>query len=127
VDGDGWGGPANGMNDRNNPLRLLYDGRNNRKKAWRMFGDAYLSIRPIKGLELKSTFGLDYIQDFLRTLTYSYKNGYLSNTINNSQLYQDHNLNWTWSNTATYNFSFDKNEFNFLLGTEAYKKDTYIY
>ncbi len=126
VDGDGWGGPANGMNDRNNPLRLLYDGRNNRKGAWRMFGDAYLSIRPIKGLELKSTFGLDYIQDFLRTLTYSYKNGYLSNTMNNSELYQDHNLNWTWSNTATYNLSFGKNEFNFLLGTEAYKK-TYTY
>lgn len=127
VDGEGWGGPANGMNDRNNPLRLLYDGRNNRKKTWRMFGDAYLSVRPIKGLELKSTFGIDYTQYFLRTLTYSYKNGYLSNTMNNSELYQDHDLNWTWSNTATYNLNLGKHAFNFLLGTEAYKKTvTYI-
>lgn len=121
-DGEGWGGPANGMNDRHNPLRLLNDGKDNRKKTWRMFGNAYVSIKPVKGLEFRSNFGIDYEQYFLRALTHSYKNGFLSNAETNSQLTQSHDMKWNWSNTVNYAFDWKGNNFNVLLGMEAYRK-----
>jgi TonB-linked SusC/RagA family outer membrane protein len=118
----GWGGPASGMNDRDNPLMLLYNNRNNRGKSWRMLGNAYISIKPIKGLELRSNFGLDYIQYYLRGLTYSYTDGYLSNSLTRCAITEDHNTQWTWSNTANYNLQLDKHNFTLLLGMEAQSK-----
>jgi len=123
----GWGGPASGMNDRNNPLRLLYDNRNNRQKNWRMLGNAYISIKPIKGLELRSNFGLDYTQYFLRSLTYSYTNGYLSNSLTRCTLTQDHDTQWNWSNTANYNVQLGKHNFALLVGMEAQRKSAVYY
>ena len=59
-DGVTFSGPVGGMSDRQNPLRELYHNRDNRLKMWRIFGNAYVNIQPVKGLTLRSNFGLDY-------------------------------------------------------------------
>ena len=55
-----WGGPIGSMNDRQNPVRLVDAVKDNRYSYWRTFGNAYVSVKPLKGLELRTNFGLDY-------------------------------------------------------------------
>ena len=45
-DGKTFAGPVGGMSDRQNPLRELYFNRDNRLKIWRIFGNAYIDIKP---------------------------------------------------------------------------------
>ena len=53
-DGVTFAGPVGGMSDRQNPVREQYDNRNNHLDYWRLFGNAYVEIKPIKGLTLRS-------------------------------------------------------------------------
>ena len=59
-DGKHWGGPVNGLPDRQNPARLVNDNKNNRYNYWRMFGNAFVNIKPIDKLNIRSNFGVDY-------------------------------------------------------------------
>ncbi|MBQ7472042.1 MAG: SusC/RagA family TonB-linked outer membrane protein, partial [Prevotella sp.] len=70
-DGVTFSGPVGGMSDRQNPLRELYHNRDNRLKIWRIFGNAYVNITPIKGLVLRSNFGIDYDAGFIHSVTYT--------------------------------------------------------
>ena len=76
-DGKGWGGPIGGMPDRHNPARLVDDNRDNRYRYWRLFGNAFIIVQPVKGLNVRSSFGFDYGNFYKGGLTYSYKTGYL--------------------------------------------------
>ena len=40
--------------DIDNPVQTLYNARDNQNSSWRIFGNAYVDIMPIKGLTLKS-------------------------------------------------------------------------
>ncbi|MFR5959793.1 MAG: hypothetical protein ACLUHA_11730 [Bacteroides stercoris] len=45
------------MNDRQNPVRLVDAVKDNRYSYyWRTFGNAYVSVKPLKGLELRTNF-----------------------------------------------------------------------
>ncbi len=126
VDG-GWGGPAPGMTDRQNPVRLIEDNKQNRYKYSRPFGNVYVQLDPIKNLSFKSSFGIDYSMYYARSLQKSYVSGFLvedDNTLtNNMNLYG----NYIWSNTATYKINKKKHSADFLLGTEQikYKSEWY--
>ncbi len=122
-DGKGWGGPIGGMPDRHNPARLVHDNRDNRYRYWRLFGNAFINIQPIKNLNVRSGFGIDYGNFYKRSLTYSYKSGYLESDKTSSLMEQAHWTKWTWSNTATYDFQIDKNRFETLLGMEMFKQE----
>ncbi|MGQ1890083.1 SusC/RagA family TonB-linked outer membrane protein [Thermophagus sp. OGC60D27] len=119
----GWGGPAGGMNDRHNPVRLLKYNKDNAYRYWRTFGDAYISINPIKGLNLKSSFGINYGNFFQRILTKSYQSGYLKNDLTAVNLSQGHWLKWNWSNTVTYNAHFGNHKVDLLGGMEMFNED----
>ncbi|MCR4582842.1 MAG: SusC/RagA family TonB-linked outer membrane protein, partial [Prevotella sp.] len=43
--------------DIDNPVQTLYNARDNQNSSWRIFGNAYVDIMPIKGLTLKSNIG----------------------------------------------------------------------
>jgi hypothetical protein len=58
VDGIGWGGPVGGMNDRQNPVRLLEYNKDNGYRYQRFFGNVYAEL--VKNLTLKSSFGVDF-------------------------------------------------------------------
>ena len=121
--GTNWGGPITGMPDRQNPARLVHDNRDNRYKYWRALGNAYITVTPIKGLNIRSNFGLDYGNYYKRTLSYSYQDGYVTNTTNRSKMEQAHWTKWSWTNTATYDFEIGKHRIETLLGTEMFKQE----
>ena len=118
-----FGGPVGGMSDRHNPLRELYDNRDNRLKIWRLFGNAYVDIKPMKGLVLRSNFGLDYDAAFIHSVRYSFHSDIVNNNTPSTTLSQANDLKWTWSNTATYNFTlFNDHTFNLLAGMELFRQ-----
>ncbi|MFP5438250.1 MAG: SusC/RagA family TonB-linked outer membrane protein [Bacteroidia bacterium] len=124
VDGQGWGGPVGGMNDRQNPVRLLEYNKDNPYKYMRLFGNAYADLEIIKNLHAKTSFGIDYGYYNKRTLQRTYKSGYLKNEQTSVTIDQSISDKWTWTNTLQYNFSLGKHNVNLLAGTEMYS-DTY--
>lgn len=123
ADGKGWGGPITGLPDRQNPARLIEDNKDNRYRYWRMFGNAFLNIQPLKGLNIRSSFGLDYGNFYKRSLTYSYTSGYLESDRTMSYIEQAHWLKWTWSNVATYDFQIGKHRFETMAGMEMFRQE----
>ena len=121
-DGVTFSGPVGGMSDRQNPLRELYHNRDNRLKMWRIFGNGYIDVKPIKGLTLRSNFGLDYWSEFIHSVTYTWHSDVVNNSTSAANLGAKTSVKWTWSNTANYNFTLaaDHN-FIVLAGMELHK------
>ncbi|HTK19693.1 MAG TPA: TonB-dependent receptor [Mucilaginibacter sp.] len=118
LDG-GWGGPAPGMTDRQNPVRLIYDNSQNNGYFGRVTGNVFAELTIIPGLKFKTSYGLDYDGTFDRTLRKSYASGFLadpSNLVNESQNY-DGNL--IWNNTLSYDWTHGKHSLNILAGHES--------
>ena len=117
-----FSGPVGGMSDRQNPLRELYDNRDNRLKMWRVFGNAFVNITPLKGLTLRSNFGLDYWSEFIHSVTYTWHSDVVNNSTPSANLGNKNSIKWTWSNTANYNFNIlSEHTFNILAGLELHK------
>lgn len=121
--GKNWGGPISALPDRQNPAYLIDTNKDNRYNYWRLFGNAFINIQPIKKLNIRSSFGVDYGNYYKRSLTHSYHNGYLESTRTQSILEQAHWMKWTWSNTATYDFQIGKNRFETMLGMEMFRQE----
>lgn len=122
-DGSNWGGPISALPDRQNPAFLVDANKDNRYNYWRLFGNAFINIQPVKKLNIRSNFGVDYGNYYKRSLTHSYHNGYLENTKTQSVMEQAHWMKWTWSNTATYDFQIGKNRFETMLGMEMFRQE----
>ena len=122
-DGETFAGPVGGMSDRQNPVRELYHNRDNRLNVWRIFGNAYVDIKPVKGLLLRSNFGLDFDGAFIRSLTYTYHSDIVNNDIPKVNVGQTNKTRWTWSNTANYDFKIaNEHSFNILAGVEMHRE-----
>ena len=118
-----FSGPVGGMSDRQNPLRELYHNRDNRLKIWRIFGNAFVNITPLKGLTLRSNFGIDYDAGFIHSVTYTWHSDVVNNSTPSATVSQANDMKWTWSNTATYNFVLAaEHTFNLLAGLELYSQ-----
>ncbi len=90
-----------------------------------LIGNAFIEIKPIKGLKLKSVIGAKMAFWGGEGFTPLY---YLSPTVNNTTLnnisrIENRNLNWTFENTATYERTIEKHNFSVLLGQGAYKNN----
>ncbi|TDN87421.1 TonB-linked SusC/RagA family outer membrane protein [Salegentibacter sp. 24] len=123
VDGEGWGGPVGGMNDRQNPVRLLEYNKDNGYKYHRIFGNAYADLEFIENLHLRTNLGIDYSNFYRRSLQRSYKSGYLQNDETAVNIEDWKSLKWTWTNTATYELKIKKHDFNLLAGMEMFRDD----
>ncbi|MDE7159242.1 MAG: TonB-dependent receptor [Muribaculaceae bacterium] len=123
IDGTTYGGPVGSMPDRQNPLRELAFNKNNALNVWRLFGNAYIDIRPIKGLVLRSNFGIDYDAAFIHSYNYTFHSDIVNNDTNSTTLSQANDSKWTWSNTANYNFNIkDEHRFTVLAGMELFRQ-----
>lgn len=123
VDGTTFSGPVGSMSDRQNPLREAYDNRDNHLDYWRMFGNAYVDVKPFKGFTFRSNFGIDYYSSFINAMTHTYHSDRVSNDIAKTTLSHNNEVNWTWSNTINYNFNIARQHtFNVLLGAELNKQ-----
>ena len=122
-DGKTFAGPVGGMSDRQNPAREQYDNRNNHLDFWRLFGNAYVDIKPFKGFTFRSNFGLDSYISFINAMTPTYHSDIVNNDVAKTTLSHNNQTNWTWSNTINYNFKVaDKHDITVLLGAEISKQ-----
>ena len=104
-----------------NPVQTLYNMRDNTNTSWRIFGNAYLEIFPLKGLSLKSNFGFEHTQYFNKNLTRPVHSTDTEDNLAVSRAYGQGDT-WTWTNTANYNITLKKqHHLNALLGVEAIK------
>ncbi|MDE6270497.1 MAG: TonB-dependent receptor [Muribaculaceae bacterium] len=102
--------------DLANPVQLIANARDNDLASWRILGNAYLEIRPVDGLLLKSNIGIEHSQYFNVTLGRAVNPGDVNSV---SSVYGQGDT-WTWTNTANYNRTFaEKHTLTVLLGTEA--------
>ena len=118
-----FAGPVGGYPDRENPLARLTRNGDNRYTYWRMFGDAFINISPIKNLNIKSTFGLDYAQKEQRIFTYPITEGTVANPTNAVEPKQEHWTKWMWNAVASYSFEAGKHHADFLAGMELNRED----
>ena len=129
------GGIGNFLGDGYNPVQLAAN-TNNYNNNYDVLGDAYIEITPIKGLKIRSDFGLDFSllnnKQFDPTFgtpandPYQGVSGQPTQTVNSPNALsqsQTNTLNYNWTNTATYDLTLRKNVFTFLLGTEIIKND----
>jgi TonB-linked SusC/RagA family outer membrane protein len=116
----GYAGPTQGLGDKPNPVRLLDQQKDNRMTQWRIFGNLYLEIEPVKNFVLRSNFGLNYRNEFLSNFEPRWAEG-TSRVVDKNTLYvkSTYDREWIWSNTAAYNFSIDRHSVNFFVGMEA--------
>ena len=119
----GWGGPWGGMNDRQNPVRVMEMNSQNKPQNLYMFGNVYADLQIIKDLHLKSSFGLDYNSYDFRNMQLAYVSGFLNNPNNSVQNNHSTTNKWTWSNTLSYKYKHGKHDFDILAGMEAYKEN----
>ena len=122
-DGETFSGPVGGMSDRQNPLRELYHNKDNRLKMWRIFGNAYVNLQPVKGLTLRSNFGLDYWSEFIHSVTYTWHSDVVNNSTPAANLGSKNSVKWTWSNTANYTFNIGADHNFILLGGMELHRD----
>lgn len=102
--------------DLANPVQLISNARDNDLASWRILGNAYLEVKPVDGLILKTNIGIEHSQYFNNTLGRAVNPGDVNSV---SSVYGQGDT-WTWTNTANYNKTFaDVHHLTVLLGTEA--------
>ena len=102
--------------DLQNPVQMIYNSRDNDLASWRILGNAFLEVKPVTGLILKSNIGIEHSQYFNNTLGRATNPGDVNSV---SSVYGQGDT-WTWTNTANYNNTFnDVHHLTVLLGTEA--------
>ena len=121
-DGKTFAGPVGSMSDRQNPAREQYMNRNNHLDYWRIFGNGFLEVKPIKGLTLRSNFGIDFKTSFINAMTNTFQSDIVRNDIAKTTLSNNNETNWTWSNTAQYVTTIDKHNIDVLGGIEVSKQ-----
>ena len=122
INGD-YAGPVGGYPDRENPMARLDRNADNRYTYWRLFGDAYIDINPLKDFHIRSTFGLDYSQKEQRIFTYPVTEGTVANPINAVEGKQEHWTKWMWNAIATYNLEIGKHRGDAMVGMEINRED----
>ncbi|MDB5142362.1 MAG: TonB-linked outer membrane protein SusC/RagA family [Mucilaginibacter sp.] len=121
VDGIGWGGPIAGMDDRDNPYRIIEANKQNANSFGRVFGNAFIDFEIIKGLHFKTTYAVDLSGNYYRSLQIPYTAGFLSDTRTIAGQSSDYAVSQTFQNQLTYDRSIKKHRINILLGEENIK------
>lgn len=102
--------------DLANPCQLIANAADNDLSSYRILGNAYLEVKPVDGLTLKSNIGIEHSQYFNVTLGRTVNPG----DVNSVGSVYGQGDTWTWTNTANYNKTFNGvHHLNVLFGTEA--------
>ena len=109
--------------ERENPLSMLYNNKDNEYTQWRSFGDIHLSITPFKNFMVRTTLGMDYSQKEQRFFTYPIANGKVWRDDTAVESKQEHWMRWMWNAIATYNFEKGKHRGDAMIGIEINRQN----
>ncbi|MDR0863971.1 MAG: TonB-dependent receptor [Candidatus Symbiothrix sp.] len=115
----GYAGPTSGLGDKPNPVRLLNQVKDNYLNQWRIFGNLFVEIEPVKNLIFKSNFGLNNRSEFSSAFEPKWQEG-TNRIVDKNSLYVKAvaDNEWVWTNTLNYSFSRNKHAVNLLAGME---------
>lgn len=101
-----------------NALALVEGGQYAETKAHRILASGYAELTPLKGLTLRTQYGIDWSllqnESFYTPLAGGGYSSGGSSTAGDTTL-----KTWTWTNTADYNFHLGHHHVDILIGTEA--------
>ena len=116
-----FAGPkATTLGNSTNPVKVAYDNRDNISRNSRVFGNVFGGFAARPDLNLKSSLGFNVGQG--QASYYSGPSPEVAEATFSNGLSDNENtfLEWTWSNTATFNHKFwDKHSVTWLVGQEA--------
>lgn len=102
--------------DLQNPVQMIKNAQDNDHQNWRILGNAFLEVRPVDGLTLKTNIGIEHSQYFNTDLGRKQ----IPSDVNSVTSVYGQGDTWTWTNTANYVKTFnEKHHLNALIGTEA--------
>ena len=120
----GWGGTAYnlGMDDYNNPVRMLTMEKDNGERVSKVVGSIFANLNFLKNFNFRTSYGLDYTSTSLRHIDFTWVEGGGKRDINNGvRSYQRHDLNMTWTNTLNYSLNLEKHRLDVLVGMETFR------
>ncbi|WP_447641882.1 MULTISPECIES: SusC/RagA family TonB-linked outer membrane protein [Chitinophagaceae] len=121
IMGNFAGTRGSGLGNADNPLAILYRGKDNYANDNQFFGSVYADLKIVKGLNLKTTFGTTYDNYAGVSIGYPDPERSEASFVNSLSEYQGWVTQWTWTNTLTYHQRWDKHDFTVMGGTEAIK------
>lgn len=127
-----YGGPTGaGLQDKWNPLAILFINRNNVEKTWRTFGNVYADINIVDGLTLSSKFNFDHNSYKYDENTESFnQNGsilgniFIDNGQNFERFARNRNISDTYifTNLLRFNKELGNHSLNAFAGHETFRK-----
>ncbi len=117
--GNGVGQSGNGSN----PIANLQRDQDDQNNTIRLFGNVFAEIQPVKWLTLRTSIGTDVGNNFTKDI--SRKTYERAENQGTTQLFEwlTTFLDWTWTNTATFQKTlFNNHDVKLLVGTEAIKR-----
>ena len=126
-----YGGPVEGLQDRNNPLGLLWANQDNRNKYWRILGGLTATVNITDDLAYNSIVALDFNnQNFRGRQREFIQAGYGINQNEVTPITQSNNLfiRTQFTNFLTYSKSLNEHAFEVLAGVEqVLEKEEYFF
>ena len=115
------------MDDYRNPVKDLILGKDNVNKFLKVIGNTYADLMIIKGLNLRTSFGVDYRGSYYRAVD---KNGVkqtvraVMKSSTMSATIRLHFLEYQWTNQINYNGQFGKHSIGAVVGMEFTKAES---
>ena len=121
VGGEFAGSQAPNGGRANSAVATVERAKNDWNRMFRGQGAVFAELKPITGLSIKTQFSAMLRGNWQRTFN---ERDIMTNkegaSTNNLYEYSSYNLNWQWTNTATYDHTFAKDhKMTVILGTEA--------
>lgn len=120
IAGNFAGSRGANLGNNYNPYATMQRNKDDRTYGLRLLGNAFADYELIPGLNIRSSIGIDTRVTRNRDLSRPQPEYVEGNFINGSTARETYNYQWTWTNTATYEKSFnDVHNFKAFLGTES--------
>ena len=120
IAGNFAGSKFAGTGNFNNPVANAVRAKDNYYSNSRIFGNLWAEADLWKGLTFRTNFGLDYTNQYYYRMSKKAPEFSEDMGQNNFEEYSRYNFRWVWTNTLTYNATFnDVHKVTVLLGTEA--------
>jgi len=110
---------AAGLNNLITPLANLERGKDNFNRNFRFIGDAYVEVDFLKDFVAKSTFGVNFNNNFAHAVVRKSPESPEPVTTTALNEIQSNSTSWVWTNTLRYNKQAGDHNLNLLGGAEA--------
>jgi TonB-dependent starch-binding outer membrane protein SusC len=123
VNGNFAGNSVTGSGNGSNPLADLTRQKDNKNYGYGIFGNIFGEVDILKSLTYRSSFGIDYNNEYQRTLNgTTFERSENIKTPSYTEQFGYNNA-WTWTNTLKFDKTFaDVHNLKLLAGTEAIKR-----